>query len=213
MSAHPDAELFAYLMGTLSDVDRNRVHLHVSSCSRCGAALAQVGEDAAQLAFALAPVPPAPLLRESLLHSLGEINRFTDLQPLLREHLGCSLDDAQLLIDALDDPGAWDDSHTTGVMVMAVPHGAHARFVRVVPGVSVPHEEGTSPRLLLLQGGCRDAEGVGHHPGEVLQLLPDEHADLVATAGPDLIYLTVEPPEAPASMVTADTDASERLGS
>jgi hypothetical protein len=212
MSAHPDAELFAYLLGTLSDADRNRVHLHVGSCSRCGAALAQVGEDTAQLAFALAPVAPPPLLRESLLHSLSEINRFTDLQPLLREQLGCSLDDAQLLIDALDDPGAWDDSHYTGVMVMPVPHVAHARFVRVVPGVSVPHEEGTSPRLLLLQGGCRDTEGVGHHPGELLHLQPDEHADLVATAGPDLIYLTVEPPEVVTSAVTAEADASERVG-
>jgi hypothetical protein len=212
MSAHPDNELFAYLMGTLTDIDNNRVQVHLGACSRCAAAVAQIGEDTAQLAFALPPVAPPPLLRESLLHSLGEINRFTDLIPRLRELLDCAVDDAQLLLDSLDDPGAWDDTPLTGVTLLPVPRQPHARFVRVTPGISVPHEEGTAPRLLLLQGACRDAEGVSHHPGELLHLQADEHADLVASTGPDLICLTVEPSEVVEHPAAEIGDVTERVG-
>lgn len=190
MNGHPEDALFAYQLGALTADEANRVHTHLQKCVRCGSLLAQVGEDIAQLALTLPPVQPQPLIRESLLHSLGEINRFTELLSPLREQLGKSAAETQKVLDRLDDPGAWSEGDLAGVQLHPV-NDTHT-FVRLTPGTAMPLDETTHSKVLILQGTCRGTEGTMHNAGDVLDVQGDKPFDYIAMAGPDLIYLSCD---------------------
>lgn len=190
---HFDDVLFAFVLGCLSPAETTGVQVHIRTCRRCTRLLAQVRDDTAELAVALAPLPAPALIRESLMHSINEINRFYDMVQPVSATLGCSEDQAQTWLDALDDMAQWDDTVDVGVSMQALPAPRRtSAFVRLQPGTLVPHEEGTSPHLVILQGTAQDSDGTSYRPGDALVLRADEHAELCATAGPELIYLSVE---------------------
>lgn len=197
MTGHPEDALFAYQLGALNAEEANRVQNHLQTCVRCGSLLAQVGEDIAQLALTLPPVQPQPVIRESLLYSLSEINRFTELLAPLTEQLGKSAAETQTVLDRLDEPGAWSEGDLAGVHLHPVNDIPGATFVRLTPGTAMPLDETTRTTVLILQGTCRGTAGTMHNAGEVLQVQGDKPFDYIAMAGPDLIYLSRDQESSP----------------
>lgn len=192
---HFDDVLFAFVLGCLSPAETTGVQVHMRSCRRCTQLLAQVRDDTAELAVALSPLPAPALIRESLMHSINEITRFYDLVEPVTQSLDCSEAEAQTWLAGLDEMARWDDSVDVGVSTQALPAATGplgACFMRLQPGTLVPHEEGASPHLIILQGTAQDSDGTTYRPGDLLVLRADEHAELCATAGPELIYLSVQ---------------------
>ena len=75
------------------------------------------------------------------------------------------------------------------------------QFIRLQAGTPLPHEEGQSPTLFVLQGVAEDSGGTSYRPGDILQLRADDHAEITAAPGPDLIclYTPFARPGAPAA--------------
>jgi hypothetical protein len=193
---HFDDVLFAFVLGCLSPAETTGIQVHLKTCRRCALALRQVREDTAQLALALPPLPAPTLVREGLLHAIGEINRFHGWAERLATYAGCNLAIAQGWLDVLDDAQAWQDSHDPGVQLLNAPNIGGC-FQRLQPGTQVPHDEGTSPSLFVLQGTLYDSTAAPFRPGDVVQLCPDDYAELTVAAGPDLICLSFDrPPKA-----------------
>lgn len=192
-SQHFDDVLFAFVLGCLSPAETTGVQVHIRTCRRCTQMLAQTRDDTAELAIALAPQPAPALIRESLMHSINEINRFYDLVEPVTHSLNCSTAQAHTWLAALDDMRLWDETVDVGVSTQNIPAtNCASAFVRLRPGTLVPHEEGASPQLMILQGTAQDSSGATYRPGDFIVLRPDEHAELCATAGPELIYLSVQ---------------------
>jgi hypothetical protein len=186
---HFDDVLFAFVLGSLSPAETTGIQVHLRDCRRCTQALRQVREDTAQLALALAPLPAPALIRESLLHSIGEIDRFYDWAAPVAEHLGCSTATARAWLDGVDEERLWQHGPDAGVMVLPLHADPSRQFIRLQAGTPLPHEEGQSPTLFVLQGVAEDSSGAFFRPGDIVRLRADEHAEITAAAGPDLICL------------------------
>ena len=192
--AHVDDLLLPFVLGVLSEPQNNPVQVHLHTCARCSNMLSQAHDELAQLALSLPTVAPPALLRESLLHALGEVGRFTDQLSAVAAQLSLSRHDTELLFDELDIPANWTDSHSPGVQVYAVPHRPGACFIRVAPGHPVlPHPSVPQGAAWVLQGGCRDADGLTYGVTQQLNLQSDQEPEFVASPGPDLICLVLEP--------------------
>lgn len=187
MPRHVDDGLYTLLLGTLPEGESHRMHLHLSSCARCTAHLAQARDDLALLSLALAPAQVPPWLREGLTHTLGEVSRFTDMMPLLSERLMLPRAEMEVLLDRLDRPQAWAPTAAVGIQYLTRA-GHSTEWFRAVPGVRLQRPWSRSPgEALIVQGCCRNACGITSRVGESVYL--SAALDVHALAGPDVLYV------------------------
>lgn len=207
-SEHVGGLLFAHCLGTLSTSEATRTQLHLQSCALCAAQLCEVREDLSRLALALEPIQPPQLIRESLLHSINEINRFHSFHEPICKILECDALYAQNLLQMLNDRTIWDTCLEGSIRCITLESSTQAYLFSLEPGHLVPHDEGQQPTLLLLQGAVQDTYGRIFRAGDTLQLKADDHAELLVCHGPNLIYLARDPIEPNASSYPPPMHAS-----
>ena len=195
MTLHVDDELLPYVLGITSDDQIRTVEEHVEGCTRCTHLLTECRDEVALLAVSVDPVVAPALLREEILHALGETNRFSGSTAAIAKHLKLTRAQVETLLDDLDNPGVWRRAENSPAWLYTVDDHPEAAFLRVSAGCAVAGvEHGVAG--LILQGSCRDATGHTYSVGDTLSWISatQEGVDFVAQTGPDFICLIYEPP-------------------
>ncbi len=194
MTLHVDDELLPYVLGITSEDQIRAVEEHVEGCTRCTHLLTECRDEVALLAVSVDPVVAPALLREEILHALGETSRFSGSTEAIAKHLHLNRSEVETLLDDLDNPGVWRRAPHSPAWLYTVEDHPEAAFLRIAAGCAVTGvERGVAG--LILQGSCRDASGHIFGVGDNLTWISgaQETADFVAQAGPDFICLTYEP--------------------
>ena len=194
MTLHVDDELLPYVLGITSEDQIRAVEEHVEGCTRCTHLLTECRDEVALLAVSVDPVVAPALLREEILHALGETNRFSGAKSVIAKHLRMTRSQVETLLDDLDNPGVWRRAPQSPAWLYTLDEHPETAFLRVASGCAVTGVD-HSVAGLILQGSCRDAAGHVYSVGDTLSWISAtrESADFVAQAGPDLICLTYEP--------------------
>lgn len=195
MTLHMDDELLPYVLGIIGETQSRTVEDHVEGCTRCTHLLTETRDEVALLAVSLDPVVAPALLREEILHAIGEVNRFSGATDAIAERLHISRSEVETLLDDLDNPAAWQRDAQTPVWLYTVERHPEAAFVRTSPGCAVTGLQQHGGSGLILQGSCRDGAGRTFGVGDTLSWIgaADEEVDYTAQSGPDFICLIYEP--------------------
>lgn len=149
-----------------------------------------------EVALSAPPVAPAPDGLGRLMAALDAPRPFAQWLGKVADLLAVSRERARMVLDSMDDPGAWDPGprpwvqllHLTGTVGV---EGAVVGFVRVEAGRTFPHHHHFGDEhVLVLEGTCTDASRT-LYPGDVGRMAADSAHAL--RAGPDeqLVYLAV----------------------
>ena len=192
---HIDDGLYTLLLGTLPEAESHHMTLHLSTCARCTARLAQARDDLALLSLALAPAQVPPWLREGLSHTLGEVSRFTDMMPLLSRRLQLSRAQVETMLDRIDRPSAWAATAVPGIQFLTG-QDPQVEWFRAIPGTRLQRPWQQEPGdALVVQGCCRDARGTSAGAGDTVHITA--MLDVHALAGPDVLYVMRRAPQTP----------------
>jgi hypothetical protein len=181
----------------LDDVDQQLARAHLVDCGTCAAEYRISAEALASLAMTLPRTTPSPKVRERLLHSLAQTNRFEMFAAQVAALIDVGLDKAREILARIDDATAWAATQVPGIFAYDPPHGpavadAVVGWVRVKPGHVFPeHEHMGDEAMLVVQGSCVDSYGTVMRRGDLIRLVPGTKHDFKAQPGPDFIYLGV----------------------
>ena len=140
--------------------------------------------------------PPSPDLKQRLLETLDHGGRFERFSLATAQLLDLPQEQAQRLLDQVDDPAVWGPGLMPGMALFHVQGGPAVReaitgFVRMEAGVVHPeHEHFGEESVLLLQGSCID-EGRILRPGDRVVMPAGSQHSFTVRPGPDLLYLAV----------------------
>jgi anti-sigma factor ChrR (cupin superfamily) len=183
MMAHLDDDTLAeHALGILPDPARIFVEGHLVACPACRANAERASET---LAAAIGTMVPSGSLRARLLAAAaarGRLSRYVEPLAAFFE-----IDDlkARSLLDAVDEPAAWDPGpHGLGLIHVApgpryAQAGIDTGLVRFPAGMAWPlHRHIGEERHLFLDGGIRMREtGQAYGPGDLLvSAAGSEHA-------------------------------------
>lgn len=181
----------------LDDVDQQAAQAHLGDCGACAAEYRVSAEALASLAMTLPRTDPSPKVRERLLASLKETNRFEMFAAQVAALIDIGVDKAREVLARIDDATAWAATQVPGIFAYDPPHGpavadAVVGWVRVKPGHVFPeHEHMGDEAMLIVQGSCVDSNGTVMRRGDLVRLPPGTKHDFKAQPGPDFIYLGV----------------------
>lgn len=181
----------------LDEKDQTLAREHLASCAPCAAEYRLSSEVLANLAMSLPRTNPSPQVKERLLRSLGQTNRFEMFAERVAALIDVGLDKAREILARIDDHVTWTTTQLPGIFAYDPPHGpavadAVVGWVRVEPGVEFPHHEHMGDEaMLIVQGSCVDSYGTVMRRGDLVRLAPGTHHDFKALPGPDFIYLGV----------------------
>jgi quercetin dioxygenase-like cupin family protein len=203
MTAHVLEELAEYTCDLLPESERTRIDAHLASCSTCASEARALRE--ATIAIAIgAPRRPAPaFLRARLLAAAESRGLFAHYTGALAKFFEISETKARALLDAIDEPAAWEPNPAGIALIHLAPGvryaamGADAGLVRFPAGIEWGlHKHIGEEHHLFLQGAIRiDQTGAVLRAGDVLisppgsehsfHVLPEEDcvAAVILTAG------------------------------
>jgi predicted ChrR family anti-sigma factor len=188
MSGHIDNWLPAYVLGDLSDAEREGVAAHLQSCGRCQGEEAAMAAAMGLLPLALTPVAPRPEVLAQVLAGarLGSLSAFLGR---LARFFDVTRERARELLELVARPGDWAAGPDEGILLFhvdagpGVPQGA-VGLVRVAAGRRFPwHRHVGDERVLVLEGGFQDEDGRIYRAGE--EAMMPGGSDHFFTALPD----------------------------
>jgi putative transcriptional regulator len=181
----------------LEPKDQELARSHLVDCSPCAAEYRISAEALASLAMTLPRTNPSPQVRERLLKSLAQTNRFDMFVERVAALIDVGIDKAREILARIDVATTWSNTAVPGIFSYDPPHGpavadAVVGWVRVQPGVEFPHHEHMGDEaMLVIQGSCIDSYGTVMRRGELARLAPGTAHTFKALPGPDFIYLGV----------------------
>lgn len=140
--------------------------------------------------------PPPEGVKARLFQTLDRGGRFERFVDPAAELLDLSRQEAQRLLEQVDDPAVWEPGLMPGMELFHVQGGPAVReaitgFVRIKAGVTHPeHEHFGEESALLLQGSCSDAGRI-LRPGARVMMAPGSQHSFTVRPGPDLLYLAI----------------------
>lgn len=203
MSAHVLDDLALYALDALSDGERAQVEAHLATCASCAAEARALRDATSAIATSLPPRAAPEFLRARLLAAAEGRGRLARYSDALASFFEISKEKARALLDAVDEPSAWEPSPAGIGLIHLAPGaryaamGADAGLVRFPAGIVWGLHRHVGEELhLFLEGAIRI-----HQTGQVLRagdtlvspagsehsfdVLPDEDcvAAVILTAG------------------------------
>ncbi len=185
MTAHVVDRLPEYAFELLPEAERARVEAHLAVCAACASEARAFRETTAAIASG-APATPAPsFLRARLLAAAEGRGRLAGYAGALAKFFEISESKARALLDAVDEPAAWEPNPTGIGLIHLAPGaryaamGADAGLVRFPAGMHWPlHRHVGEEHHLVVQGAIRiDQTGELVRAGDTLVSLPgSEHS-------------------------------------
>ena len=187
--------LAEYALGTLPAEHVAEVLAQLTSDPSARQVLAELEADMCTLSGALPPMTPRPAARSRLLASVEPVKRLLAMTDRVSDFLGVDRAHARMILDLVDDAGAWVSAPVDGISLCDVDGGeavagARVGLVRLRPKTTFPtHTHLGLERTLVLQGGYVDSSGQTHLAGDVVHNPAASRHTFTALDGPDLLYL------------------------
>lgn len=183
-----------YALGLLSDCEKKEMAARLASTPELEAELALFEEALARRASRLRVVEPSSAVRDRLLATLSNVDRFRPFLGKLAEMVDQPADFVRGLLTRMDDGTLWEPGPLPGLHVAHFEPGpraqaADAGFVRVAAGVAVPRHRHIGDEVSFVLEGTLCEDGVRHYPGQVLQSAKGTVHGFSAGAERDLVFV------------------------
>lgn len=190
--SHLDTEQLQELALGAHDAPRHELDVaHVEHCPACRCALVELEDVLSRFAVAVPACAPTANVRARLLAEVEGPQRYAPFTASVAKLFALDVARAATLLVRAADPAAYQPVALAGVARARAEVGsglgaAHACFQRAAPGTRYPlHEHGGEERVLVLEGGYRDASGHVAHPGDVeLATAGSSHSFVVLDGAP-----------------------------
>ena len=192
-----EEQLIAYVLDTANPAERTAIDRARRESPALRTQLRALENEFSDLALALPAAAPPPALRDRLLATVAETNRFERFQHQIAKCIDVSVAEASRLLAGIDRPESWVPGLIDGMELYHLEGGpqvagAISGFIRLAAGTRFPqHRHLGEETIVVVQGQLREDDGQLFSPGEVATMSAgSEHAFSVPD-GPDLIYLLV----------------------
>jgi mannose-6-phosphate isomerase-like protein (cupin superfamily) len=185
-----------YVLGTLSEEDRRRVHDAVDGSAALGREVRLTSEALASLADALPARPATPGGRARLLATLTSPDRFKAFFPTLRRWYDLDDDQLRAVLSRIDAGTDFIDAPLPGVRYFDFPAGPaavckEAGALTLAAGAIFPrHVHHGNERSMVLEGTLL-VDGRRLHPGDTVEVTAGSEHEF--SAGPErpLVLLVI----------------------
>lgn len=171
MSAHVLDELALYVLDAVAPDERASIEAHLAGCASCADEARALRETTSAIATDLAPTAAPAFLRARLLAAAEARGRLAQHTSGLARFFAISDEKARALLDAVDEPAAWEPNPAGIALMHLAPGvryalmGADAGLVRFPAGmVWGLHRHVGEEHHLIVQGAIRI-----HQTGQVLR--------------------------------------------
>ncbi len=163
-----------WALGVLPDAESRTVGALLATWPPCAADSVARPDGANVLGRAPPPLPPSPTIRARVLAAIRAKGRLAQHTALLAKFFAVTDEKARALLDAIDEPAAWDAGPVEHVALMHFNGGpqyaqADTGLVRFPKGIAWPlHKHIGDEYMLIIEGGIQEDDGTVHGPGSVL---------------------------------------------
>jgi hypothetical protein len=175
MSHVESDRLDLWALGVLTPVEAKEIDAHLVGCRSCAGAAAKANEAIAFVALSLAPVTPRPQVRARLLAGAEGKGRLAQWASQLAKFFDLGVEKARGLLDAVDEPAAWEDDTVPGLLLMHFQGGpalagADCGLIRFPAGIEWPlHKHLGDEQMFVLEGGFVEDGGAEYRAGAILK--------------------------------------------
>lgn len=190
--------LTEYALGTLSKADNDAIEQALPGSADAQRELAAIREMLALVGTELPPVTPTSDARNALLAALSTGARYRPFLADLMRHFDLSAERVRELMDAIDDPNAWEAGPFPGISVMHFAGGPNAvgndtGFVRLPRGLQFPYHRHLGHEVnYVLEGALRDGDGKLYVAGEAIERSIDSAHEFSVPDDADALIAVVQ---------------------
>ena len=198
MTQFSDELLAEYVLGHLSESDAAAIEAEAANSAVLRSSIDEIAGLLTGVAFSLPEAGPSIAVRERLIASCENTNRFEQFASRVGELIDVAKDKAERLLAAIDSATSWGDGPIPGMSLYHLDGGpsvsnAVVGFIRLEAGLGFPtHTHLGDEIVLVLQGRCTDEDGTVSEVGdEIVKASGTTHAFATDPDGPDFVYLAV----------------------
>ena len=165
-------DLFA--LGVLTPDEAREVSDHIADCTSCADAVIGATEVVTSLGFGLAPIAPNTSVRARLLAAADGRGRLAQWTERVAKFFDLGLDKARGLLDAVDEPKAWEEG-PLGIGLMHFSGGprlatADCGLIRFPAGIDWPvHKHLGDEKMFIFEGGLVEDDGTVWREGSLIE--------------------------------------------
>ena len=175
-AGHADREaLELWSLGAMTAEEARAIEAHLRTCHACTDAAATAREVTEAIGLGLTPETPRTQVRARLMAAAaakGRLARWTDA---VAQFFDFGVEKARGLLDAVDDPDAWESGAVPGLGLMHFSGGpklaaADCGLVRFPAGIDWPvHKHLGEEQMLILEGGLVEDGREAWREGAILR--------------------------------------------